>query len=148
MFCFWEEPMSITFTKSKLYASACFSVCCSAGFATLFCLRLKYIEHIDLSFWLVVALLFLVTLSFFIFVYISYPLLKKVALWEKKNKNRKRSRENMPIKSRFYTSACLSVCWSAAFTALACLELKYVEHTDLSFWLVAAFLFFCNFVLF
>jgi hypothetical protein len=46
---------------------------------------LKYIEHVDVSFLLVAVCLFLSILSCYIFAYALFPLLKKVAEWEKKH---------------------------------------------------------------
>lgn len=54
-FALGEQPM---FIKSRTYTSAYISVCWGGSFTTLFCLVLKYIEHIDLSFLLIITFFF------------------------------------------------------------------------------------------
>ncbi|MDR1095405.1 MAG: hypothetical protein LBL31_03350 [Spirochaetaceae bacterium] len=71
--------------KSRIYTSACISVCGGGSVTALSYLVQKYIVHGDVPFWLVAACLFLSILSCYILVYVLFPLLKKVAEWEKKH---------------------------------------------------------------
>jgi hypothetical protein len=71
--------------KSRIYTSAYISVCGGGSVTALSYLVQKYIVHGDVSFLLVAACLFLSILSCYILVYVLFPLLKKVAEWEKKH---------------------------------------------------------------
>jgi uncharacterized protein YqhQ len=80
--CSGGQPMLF---KSKIYTSACISVFGGGSVTASSYLVQKYIVHGNVPFLLVAACLFLSILLCYIFAYALFPILKKVAEWEKKH---------------------------------------------------------------
>jgi hypothetical protein len=80
-------PMKI---KSRIHFSLSFSICWGIPFTTVFLLSQKYIEHDNVPLWLIIPGLFLSILLYFIFLYIFFPFIQKIYIWEDKNKEKRK----------------------------------------------------------
>jgi hypothetical protein len=73
--------------KSRIYTSVYLGILGGGSLAASFRIILKYIEHVDVSFLLFAAGLFLSILLGFVIFYILFPLLKKADEWDKKHES-------------------------------------------------------------
>jgi hypothetical protein len=80
--CSGGQPMLF---KSRIYTSACISVCGGGSVTASSYLVQKYIVHGNVPFWLAVVCLFLSILLCYISVYALFPLMTKVVEWDKKH---------------------------------------------------------------
>jgi hypothetical protein len=80
-------PMKI---KSRIHFSLSVSICWGIPFTTVFFLSQKYTGYANVPLWLIIPESFLFILSYFILLYIFFPLIQKIYIWEDKNKEKRK----------------------------------------------------------